>query len=232
VQRLLTARGQRSAAWALVLSGVVVFVQFALFLTIGAALAWFGSVNPGAFPADIANDRAFAHFIVNYLPQGLVGLTLAAVFAAAMSTLSGSLNSSATALINDLILPLRKMPPEPAQQLRWARLATAAFGGVQIGVALAAHWRGADESTVNQVLKIASFASGPVLGLYLLGVLTRATQPPALGGFVAGVLAISTVALRTDVYWPWYAAIGAAATFLAGLGLSVVVEEPARLNDA
>jgi solute:Na+ symporter, SSS family len=232
VQRLLTARSQRSAAAALVLSGVVVLAQFALFLMIGAALAWFGTVNPGAFPADMKNDRVFAHFIVNYLPVGLVGLTLAAVFAAAMSTLSGSLNSSATTLISDLVVPLRKTPPEPATQLRWARLATAVFGAVQIGVALAAHWRGADESTVNQVLKIASFASGPVLGLYLLGVLTRVSQPPALGGFVVGVLVISAVALRTDVYWPWYAAIGAAATFFAGVGLSVVVEEPAKLNDA
>jgi Na+/proline symporter len=232
VQRLLTARSQRSAAAALVLSGFVVLAQFALFLTIGAALAWFGTVNPGAFAEGMKNDRVFAHFIVNYLPVGLVGLTLAAVFAAAMSTLSGSLNSSATTLISDLVVPLRATPPDPATQLRWARLATGVFGALQMGVALAAHWRGADESTVNEVLKIASFASGPVLGLYLLGVLTRVSQPPALGGFVAGVLVISAVALRTDIYWPWYAAIGAAATFAAGVGLSVVVEEPAKLNDA
>ncbi len=232
VQRLLTARSQRSAATALVLSGVVVFVQFALFLTIGAALAWFGTVHADAFPEGIKNDRVFAHFIVNYLPVGLVGLTLAAVFAAAMSTLSGSLNSSATALVNDLVVPLRRVPPDAATQLRWGKIATGCFGALQIGIALAAHWRGVNESTVNQVLAIAGFTSGPVLGLYLLGVLTRVAERAALGGFVTGLATITWVALGTAVWWPWYAAIGAAATFAAGVGLSVVFGGSEKFDDS
>lgn len=220
VQRMLTARNQSSAAWALVLSGIVVLLQFALFLAIGVALAWYGSQRPDAFPAEIAKDQVFAYYIVNYLPVGLVGLTLAAVFAAAMSTLSGSLNSSATALINDFMVPLWRQPPSATQQLRWARIATGFFGVVQIGIALAAHWWGYNESTVNQVLKIAGFTSGPMLGLYLLGVLTTVGEGAALGGFLAGLAVISYVAHETAVYWPWYAAIGGAATFAAGYALS------------
>jgi Na+/proline symporter len=226
VQRMLTARNQTNAAWALVLSGIVVFLQFALFLAIGVALAWYGSQRPDAFPADIAKDQVFAYYIVNYLPVGLVGLTLAAVFAAAMSTLSGSLNSSATALINDLVLPLRREPPSAAQQLRWARIATGFFGIVQIGIALVAHWQGYNESTVNQVLKIAGFTSGPMLGLYLLGVLTKVGEGAALGGFLVGLAVISYVAHDTSVFWPWYAAIGGAATIAAGFALSLLSASP------
>jgi Na+/proline symporter len=228
VQRMLTARSQRSAAWALVLSGVVVLVQFTLFLIIGAALAWFGAEHADAFPPGTEGDRVFAHYIVNYLPVGLVGLTLAAVFAAAMSTLSGSLNSSATALVNDLILPLRQTAPGAATQLRMGKVATGAFGSVQIGIALAAHWRGVDKSTVEQVLKIAAFASGPMLGLYLLGVLTRVNERAAIGGFIAGLTTISWVALNTSTFWPWYAALGAVATFGSGIAMALVLGKAAN----
>ena len=96
VQRAFGARSERDAARALATSGVVVLAQFAFFLLIGVALFVFYQV----FPPDVAFDRAdrvFARFIIDELPPGLLGLVLGAVFAAAMSTLSSSLNSSATA---------------------------------------------------------------------------------------------------------------------------------------
>ncbi len=109
VQRYLSARNQRDASLSLGFSGLIVFLQFAVFLLIGMALAGFFTQLPGSNPmASGHGDRLFAYFIVNYMPVGLAGLTLAAVFAAAMSTLSSSLNSSATALISDIWLPLRK----------------------------------------------------------------------------------------------------------------------------
>ena len=92
VQRYLSARNQRDASLSLAFSGVIVFLQFAVFLLIGIALAAFFTQIPGPNPlASGKGDQLFAFFIVNYMPIGLAGLTLAAVFAAAMSTLSSSL---------------------------------------------------------------------------------------------------------------------------------------------
>jgi SSS family transporter len=218
VQRYLSARSQRDAARALGVSGFIVLAQFALFLLIGVALAAFFTLtgDRGTLAAS-GGDRLFATFIVDHLPTGLAGLVLASVFAAAMSTLSSSLNSSATALVTDLYLPLRRAPLSPRGQLRAGRWATAGFGLVQTGIALAVGAVGTTESTVANVLKIAGFASGPVLGVYLLARFApRVEQPAALTGFVLGVAVLSGVALGTELYWPWYAAVGAVSTLVAG----------------
>ncbi len=230
VQRYLSARNQKSASWALALSGFVVCAQFALFLAIGLALGCFYDQFPPETPFGKGDgDRVFAHFIVNHLGRGLVGITLAAVFAAAMSTLSSSLNSSATALINDLYLPLLKQPPSPERQLRLSRLATAFFGVLQICIALVSQQVGAAESTVGKVLAIAGFAMGPILGLYFLAVAApRVRQRAALLGFLTGIALLSYIALNTGLYWPWYAGCGAFATFAFGLLFSLFDTDPSQ----
>lgn len=228
VQRYLAAKNQRSASWALALSGFVVCAQFALFLSIGLALACFYDQFPPETPFGKGDgDRVFAYFIVHNLGRGLVGITLAAVFAAAMSTLSSSLNSSATALINDIYLPLAKQTPSPERQLRLSRLATAFFGVLQICIALMSQQIGADQSTVGKVLAIAGFALGPILGLYFLAVAApRVRQRAALTGFVVGIALLSYIALTTNLYWPWYAGCGAGATFGFGLLFSLFEGSP------
>lgn len=226
VQRYLAAKNQASAACALGLSGFVVLLQFALFLLIGVGLAaLFASDGAAAGLSAGSNDRLFAWFIVNYMPVGLVGITLAAVFAAAMSTLSSSLNSSAAALVNDLYVPLCRHAPDPRAQLQAGRIATVSFGLLQIGIAVLFGLIGTDESTVANVLKISGFATGPVLGLYFLVVFVPAVrQTAALAGFGAGVLVLSAVALGTAVYWPWYALVGSLTTL--GSGALVQVLKP------
>jgi SSS family solute:Na+ symporter len=224
-----------------------VCLQFALFLLIGAGLAAFFAEHPTQAGAIKTNDHAFAYFIVHHLPTGLVGLTLAAVFSAAMSTLSGSLNSSATALVSDFIIPLRRQPLTESAQLRISKVATGLFGVLQIGIALATYWRGADELVVNRVLKIAAFTSGPTLGLYLLGVLApRVRERAALGGFTLGLLLLSYLEFSTwpewpidalrwrwaPIYWPWYAAIGSIFTFMAGWLLSLTPLNAASSDQA
>jgi len=218
VQRYLSARNQQDAAKGLAFSGLIVFAQFAVFLVIGVALAGFFSMTAAPNPLSNGNgDQLFAFFIVNHMPIGLTGLTLAAVFAAAMSTLSSSLNSSATALINDVYLPLRKKELSPRGQLTAGRVATALFGILQVAIAIVVGMIGTSESVVANVLKIAGFASGPVLGLYLLAVFARhVQQPAALLGFVVGVASLSAIAYGTSLYWPWYAAVGSLLTFFAG----------------
>ncbi|MCA9229318.1 MAG: sodium:solute symporter [Planctomycetales bacterium] len=227
VQRYLSAKSQRGAGWAVALSGLIVCAQFALFLLIGAALACFYDAFPPVVPFGEADgDRVFSHFIVNSLPQGLVGLTLAAVFAAAMSTLSSSLNSSATALVNDIYLPLAERELSPAEQLRVSRMATIGFGILQIAIAILSYHLGVTQGTVGKVLAIAGFALGPMLGLYFLAVFTpRVAQQSALVGFFVGLAVLSWIFIATNLHWAWYAAVGSISTFAVGYLFSWYFDE-------
>jgi Na+/proline symporter len=222
VQRYLSAKGQRQAASALGLSGFIVLLQFAVFLLIGVGLA---ALFAGG-GVELGNDQLFAHFIVNYMPVGLLGITLAAVFAAAMSTLSSSLNSSAAAFINDIWAPLRREAPGEDRKLRVSRMATIVFGLVQTAIAIGFGMLAANGSIVAHVLKIAGFAAGPVLGLYFLGVFApRVGQRAALSGFVVGVAILSTIAYSTPLHWAWYALVGSAVTTTAGVLAAQFIRE-------
>src|SRR5262245_61582034 len=165
VQRYLSARSQRQAAGALVASGFVILTQFAFFLLIGVGLFVFYREFPPS-STQLAPDDAFAFFIVRYLPVGVKGLVIAAIFAAAMSTLSSSLNSSASTMINDLYRPLTGFDDE-GKLLRLSRAMTVLWGAVQMTVAFGATQL--QDSVVNNALAIASFATGILLGLFLLG---------------------------------------------------------------
>jgi SSS family transporter len=218
VQRYLSARNQRDASLALGISGFIVLLQFAIFLLIGVGLAAMFNITDAGSALDVRNDQLFAYFIVNYMPAGLLGITLAAVFAAAMSTLSSSLNSSAAAFVNDIYLPLQKSQPDESGKLIVSRAATVVFGFIQIGIALAFGQIGSNESIVANVLKISGFAAGPVLGMYFLGVFApRVRQRSALTGFVAGVGVLSVIAYSTPAHWAWYALFGSVVTLMVGL---------------
>ncbi|QEH38078.1 Sodium/glucose cotransporter [Aquisphaera giovannonii] len=223
VQRYLSARSQRAAAGALVASGLVVLIQFALFLLIGVGLFAFYQVDPPS-GMPLAPDDAFATFIVGYLPVGVKGLVIAAIFAAAMSTLSGSLNASASAVVNDLYRPITGCDDERTL-LRLSRGLTVAWGAVQAAVAMGATQL--EDSVVNNALAIASFATGILLGLFLLGILTsRVGQRAALVGMVAGISAVSFAKFGTSLAWPWYALVGSSTVFAVGLAASYLRREP------
>lgn len=232
VQRYLSARSQRDAGKALLASGVVVLLQFALFLFIGTELAAYYSHFPQGVPEK--PDQIFAHFIINEFPKntGLVGLMLAAVLAAAMSTLSSSLNSSASALMNDFLLPiqtLRKEKSSPVNNFRLTRFFVAVFGVVQIVIGILAASMG--DAVVNNALRIAGISSGLILGLFLLGIFsTRTSQRAALIGSCCSfcILMYSEFGLRwlgtTPIGVPWLALVGAGSTFVVGWLASVFTD--------
>jgi solute:Na+ symporter, SSS family len=230
VQRYLSARSQRDAGKAIIASGFVVLAQFALFLFIGVELAAFYDRHPEIVQAwaeqasqkHWTTDDVFPHFIINYFPAntGLIGLMLAAVLAAAMSTLSSSLNSSASALVNDFYVSWRRSEATPGHLFSVTRWLTVAFGVVQIGIAIWA--RQLEKAVVDNALTIAGFSAGLLLGVFSLGVLTtRANQASALVGGAVGLavlLWLQFIAPQWEikVAWPWFALIGASATFVAG----------------
>lgn len=228
VQRLLSAPNERTAARALQWSGWVVFAQFLLFLLLGTGLWVFYKGRDFA-----TADAVMATFIVEEMPVGIVGITLAAVFAAAMSTLSSSLNSSATATVNDLLTLIRTTPNSDVDEgddtagrrAMWqTQVWTCVFGIVQMGVALVAASVGLQRSVVDLVLAIAGFASGITLGVFFLGVFCKhVQQKAALVGMVGGTLVLLVIKFATVVAWPWFAVVGSLSVVAIGLASQRVI---------
>ena len=230
VQRYLCARSPRQARVALLSSGAVVFAQFVLFLLIGSMLYVYytghATAEMAAFTVGgrVQSDRIFPHFIVTHLPPGLVGLVIAAVFAAAMSTLASSLNSSSATAMADFYMPMRRASDE--HYLRVSRWLTAFWGLVQISVALVAIQF--STRAVDEVLGIASFTNGVILGVFLLGTFApRVRQRSAFVGILAGTSVMLAVKVLQLASWQWYVLIGAVVTYAAGaLAARLIEREP------
>jgi solute:Na+ symporter, SSS family len=222
VQRLLAARGQKQSATALVSSGFAVLFQFALFLTVGIMLWAYYRVPSAAFGRP---DRIYPTFIVTRMPHGISGLLIAAILAAAMSNLSAALNSLSSTSIMDFYVRLRPQADEKTK-MRLSRLATLAWALVLLGLALIAlHKVG---RVVEVGLQIASVAYGALLGVFLLGVLTRrANQRGAMIGMACGFVVDLYLWLWTRVPWTWWVMIGSAATFGVGYLASLSLRDQA-----
>ena len=196
VQRYLSARSQRQAAVALVASGFVILAQFALFLFIGVSL-W---VFYGVFPPTggiVRSDEAFTYFIIHYLPTGVLGLVIAAIFSAAMGTLAGSLNSSASTIVNDLYRPFTGLSDE-RHLMKVARLMTVAWGVLLTLVALGASpaRQCCGQRLDHRILRLRHPARAVPAG--------NLDQPcrtvASLVGVIAGLAAVSFAKL--ELYWP------------------------------
>jgi solute:Na+ symporter, SSS family len=227
VQRLLAARNQRLSALALLSSGVAVFFQFGLFLFVGVMLFAYYQVPSAAFGRA---DRIYPTFIVSRMPHGIAGLLIAAVLAAAMSNLSAALNSLSSSSIVDFYLRFRsESRPEvsDAGRLRMARLATVGWALVLFALAvLALHRVG---RVVEVGLQIASVAYGALLGVFLLGVLTkRANQPGAVVGMICGLAMELYLWGWSKVAFTWWVAIGTCVTFTVGYAASGLLRNESK----
>ncbi len=230
VQRMLAARTLRESQLALLSSGVVIFVQFALFLLIGVGLFVFYGQHPAVFASA---DRIFPTFIVQEMPLGIAGLLVAAILAAAMSNLSAALNSLSSTTVVDFYMRLR---PEADDRERAivSKSSTVMWALALFAIAVYAVFVGGKGHVVEIGLSIASVAYGCLLGVFLLGTLTKfATQTGATIGMVFGF--VLNIWLWQGVFpvrvggiviphiaWTWYVLIGAAATFGVGSLASLV----------
>jgi SSS family solute:Na+ symporter len=215
VQRLLSARDEAQSRKALFASWLVIFFQFSLFLAIGILL--FVYYHDAPLPVPEAKDRIYPEFVWHNLPAGAAGLVIAAILAAAMANLSAALNSLASTTVIDFVRPLRGRAAE-AGDLKLARAMTVLWGVVLAAIGmLARHWG----SVLESGLSIASVTLGLLLGVFLLGVLTkRVGERAAVVGVLAGLATILYVRFATPIAWSWWVLIGATATFAAGYGAS------------
>jgi SSS family solute:Na+ symporter len=210
VQRLLAARNQRQSVTALLSSGIAILFQFALFLLVGVMLFAFYHTPSAQFGKP---DRIYPTFIVTQMPHGLSGLLIAAILAAAMSNLSAALNSLSSSSIIDFYLR-RKPALDEKQRIRISRLATLFWALVLFG--LAVYSLNSTGRVIEVGLQIASIAYGALLGVFLLGVLTRrANQNGAIVGMVWGFIT-ELYLWRLHVPWTWWVMIGTAVTFGVG----------------
>jgi SSS family solute:Na+ symporter len=219
VQRLLAARGERQAKMALLSSGVVIFFQFSLFLMIGAMLYVFYRINPPAI-AFTRTDTIFPVFIVSHMPHGVSGLLIAAILAAAMSNLSAALNSLSSTSMVDFYIRLRPLTSE-VRRIWLSRAAMVAWALVLFGLALLSRHGG---KVIEVGLTIASIAYGGMLGVFLLGVLTRrASERGAMVGMICGLALNLYLWLFTGVAFTWYVVLGSVATFAVGYAASLTL---------
>lgn len=195
VQRLLATGNLKSGQKALIWSGVVVMLQFGLFLVIGLLLyTFYEGVNPESLNL-ATNDEIFAKFIVEQLPVGISGLIVAALFAAAMSSLSSSLNSLASATNFDLYKPYFGKNNTEEQDLKNSRIITLIWGFILTGSAFlfaVLQLQAGERPTVVELgLGIASYTYGGLLGSFLLGMFFKSSRTKdALIGFFTGLLAL------------------------------------------
>ena len=215
VQRVLTTKSLRAGQKALIGSGVIIIVQFALFLIVGLLL--FDHYH-GSTLAQLGVDRSdkiFPKFIIEGLAPGLSGFIIAGLMAAALSTLAGSMSSMASSTMLDLYKPIAGRTLDEEKALKISRGVTAIVAVMLVGTAL--FFMETDQTVVELALSIASFTYGGLLGTFLLGVLMKkAKQEDALAAFVAGILVMITVIALKLVAWTWFTLIGVVVTLVVG----------------
>jgi SSS family transporter len=217
VQRLLSARNEAQSRRALLASWLVIFFQFSLFMAIGVALFVYYREAHLVGPREL--DRIYPEFVWRHLPAGVAGLVTAAILAAAMANLSAALNSLASTTVIDFARwrPVGERRTE-AGSLKLARTMTVVWGVVLVAIGMIAHRWG---SVLESGLSIASVTLGLLLGVFLLGVLTRRVREwAAMAGVLAGLAAVLYVRFATPIAWTWWVPIGSTVTFAAGYGAS------------
>jgi len=224
VQRLLAAKNERQSRAALFSSWVVIFFQFALFLFIGLLL--YVHYSDLHLPMPKPPESIYPAFIWQNLPAGVAGLVIAAILAAGMSNLSAALNALASTTVMDFYKPLlaaRSVARPESYFLGIARWATVAWGIILFLIGLLARNWG---SVLEAGLTIASVLYGSLLGVFLLGLLTKRVQEnSAMIAMVAGLIVMVYIKQRTPIAFTWYVLIGTTATFLTGWILSLLLKE-------
>ena len=238
VQRLLSSQSLKQAQVAIIGSGFAVFAQMTLFLMVGLGL-W---VVYGGQPFATA-DQIFPTFIIERMPHGLIGLIVAAIIAATMSTHSGAINALAASSTYDIYLPFTGRSAEDPRTLRVSKLFALAWGIALTAGALMFKEQGTPVVVI--ALSIASFTQGGLLGGFFLGLFwSRAIQRDAILGMSVGISCMAFIVFAKQIVsaypsmeptlhgvasiaWPWYVLIGLSITFVTGAVSSFTHPAPA-----
>lgn len=210
VQRLLASKSLREARKALITSGVIVIGQFTLFLVVGVGLYAYFQGQQFA-----TADEIFPRFIVTQLPDGVRGLVIAGILAAAMSTVASSLNSLASSTTHDIYAPLSQRGEDQTHLMKMGKRFTLMWGAILVGGAILFQFAQQGTPVVVIALEIASFTYGGLLGGFLLGAMVkRATQFDV-------ILGMSTAIVIMGMLW-FIQQFGIVDRFVAGLWFALI----------
>jgi SSS family transporter len=221
VQRLLSTKTKGGMAKAILFNAATDFCLVSLLLFIGLGLFAYYQLNPGALPEAISGDQIFPYFIAHVLPTGLSGLLVAAIFAAAMSSMDSGINSMATVVVNDFVFPMVGNKGD-ARTVRLARIVTALLGVLATALSVWLFYVSRAEGIIETFATFMGLFSAPVLALFLLGLLTRRGSFKAWIPAAALSIAFTGWLQSTEVSWIWYFPSGFLISFVGGWGLSRV----------
>jgi len=239
VQRLLTTKTLRDSQKAIIGSGIMVMIQFALFFVVGLLLyGYFNgiSLTDPAAPFHKA-DEIFPYFIIHNLPVGVKGFIIAGLFAAAISTLAGSIVSLSSSAMLDLYKPIFGKTQDAKKELKVSRILTIFWATILTFVAFL--FISIQQSVVEIALGIASITYGGLLGTFLLGLFfPKVDQKSAILGFSLGIASMLLIILiprmagiAPIVHWTWYVAIGTTVTIISGVVYQRLRESKEITND-
>ena len=230
IQRLFTTRSQRDARRSILVNGFLQAPLLLLLSGVGIVLFAFYRQHPGQLAGLSTADAIVPFFAMEHLPRAVPALVVAAIFAASMAVMSAGINSLSTATTVDFYQRLLRPDAAPEHLARFGRAATAFWG---VTGTLLALFMGHLGSIVLAYSRVNSVVAGPMLGIFLLGMLTRrATACGVLVGAAAGSLAVAVVAALTGVSFFYYSVVGVAVTLAAGWVASLFTSrvEPAKLE--
>ena len=227
VQRYLTTKDTKAAAKSIWANGIMAALGALLFFFIGTGLYAFYHTNPAQLDPTIQNDQVFPLFIGTELPVGLAGLIVAGIFAAAQSTVSTSMNSTATTIVTDFLRPFNRCSSE-AGYLKAARGLTLVMGvlGTLAGLLFISP---EIRSLMSEYFKVIGMFMGALGGLFLLGITTtRASAVGAFIGLFAGVGVMIWIWKATETNGFLFSTIGLLTCLIVGYAVSVLLPGPQK----
>jgi Na+/proline symporter len=228
VQRYMTTQDEQKAARAIWINALLCIPSTLIFLAIGTCLWFYFRLHPEQLDPSLPLDSVFPQFIVKVMPAGLAGLVIAGLFAAAQSTVSGSINSMATAFVTDFVKYRRPVITDRGA-LGLSRWLTGVFGAVAtLGAIYIAYFN--DQSIWDKYIALIGLGSSGLAGLFILGMTTRrAHAVGALVGAVASAVALAAVWWKcTDLQPHLYAAIGLVTCVAVGYTASLLIPFPIK----
>lgn len=224
VQRMMAVPSMRGVGKALIFNALVDFVIIAALLFVGLGLFAYHGAFPERLPDGLARDQILPYYIIHALPDGVSGLLITALFAAAMSSMDSGISCISTVIINDFVKPMRRGPTDEARDLRLARTLTFALGVLATAVSF---YIASFGHLIKAYTSLISLFNAPILALFLLGMLTRRAHfGPWLVGALLAVGLNLLVQHRTDVHWIYYFPLSLVVTLAVGYVGSLILPHP------